>query len=86
MKKKDVIFAILAVVILLVAGYIAYTQLMPKKSAAAQSKVVMVEVIGPIPSSLNEQGLAILTDPKQVVNFNSPVDFTGLGNAAPFGR
>lgn len=86
MKKKDVIYAVLAVVILMVAGYIAYTQLVPKKTATAADAGVTVEVVGVIPSSLNEQGLAILADPKQVVNFNSPVDFTGLGNAAPFGR
>ncbi len=83
MKQKDVIFAVLAVVILLVAGYVGYTQLVPKK---ATSKVVEVETVGPIPAELDQAGLARLDDPVKTVDFNSTPDLTGLGNKAPFGQ
>jgi hypothetical protein len=82
MKTKDIVLLLLAVVILLGAGYIGYTQLVPKKSAG---KTAEVDVIGKIPSGFNDEAMAQLTDPSKVVNFNSPVDLSGLGNAKPFG-
>jgi hypothetical protein len=84
MKKKDVIFAVLAVVILLVAGYIAFTQLVPKKSSA--TKTVQVEKIGKINSELDPVGLARLTDTTKVVDFNSIPEYSNLGTPTPFGR
>ncbi len=83
MKKKDLIYLLLAVGILLGAGYIGYTQLMPKKSAS--SNVVKVDKVGEIPAEMNAEGIAAINDPKQVVDFNSPVDLSGLNNQAPFG-
>ena len=82
MKQKDVIYAVLAVVILLVAGYVGYTQLVPKK---ASSKVITVEKVGPIPGELNAEGLTRINDPVKVVDYNSRPDLSGLGNKAPFG-
>ncbi len=83
MKKKDLIYLIVAVTIFLVTGYVGYTQLIPKKASAS---VVTVEVVGSIPDHLDEAGLAALSDRTKVQDFNSPVDLTGLGNAAVFGR
>lgn len=83
MKQKDIVYLVLAVVILLAAGYVGYTQLMPKK---ASSKVVEVEKIGKIPSELDTSGLATLNDPTKVRDFNSPVDLTNLNNKAIFGN
>jgi len=83
MKKKDLVYLLLAVGILLGAGYLGYTQLLPKKAA---SSVVQVEKIGAIPDHLDSAGLAAINDSTKVQDFNSPVDLTGLGNAAVFGQ
>lgn len=82
MKKKDLMYLLLAVGILLAAGYIGYTQLMPKKTGAT---TVTVEKIGEIPEQVDAAGLARISDPSKVVDFNSPVDLSGLGNQSPFG-
>ena len=82
MKKKDTIYAVLAVLILMVAGYIGYTQLVPHKAADAGVKV---EKVGSIPAQLDSQGMARISDVNAVMDFNLPVDLTGLGNQAPFG-
>lgn len=84
MKKKDLIYLVLAVVIFLVAGYIGYTQLVPQRGGAA-SKVVQVEKIGVIPEELDSAGMTALGDLTKVRDFSTPVDLTGLGNAAVFG-
>jgi hypothetical protein len=81
-KQKDIIFTILAVVILLVAGYIGYTQLVPKKNANA---TLQVEKVGAIPAEMDSGGLAWLNNKSQVIDYNSKVDLSGLGNKAPFG-
>jgi hypothetical protein len=84
MKKKDMIYMVLAVVIFLVAGYIAYTQLLPQSQSSSNG--VEVEKIGKIPASLDGAGMAALQDGTKVQDFNLPVDLTtGLGNKAPFG-
>ena len=82
MKQKDIVYLLLAVVILLVAGYVGYTQLVPKK---ATSKTVEVEKIGVIPSDMNPAGLVWLSDPTKVKDYNSPVDLSNIGNKAIFG-
>jgi len=71
-------------VIFLAAGYVGYTQLLaPKKTKAAGTQV---EVIGAIPSSLDQSALDTLNDPASTQDFTPTVDLTtGLGNAAPFG-
>jgi hypothetical protein len=81
-KTKDLVYLLLAVVILLVAGYLGYTQLLPKK---ATSKVVEVEVVGVIPGQLDPIGMGWLNDQTKVRDYDSPVDLSGLGNTAPFG-
>jgi hypothetical protein len=83
-KQKDIVYLLLAVVILLVAGYVGYTQLVPKKGGSA--KGVEGDKGGVVPSELDQAGLSILSDPAKVRDFSLPVDFTGLGNKTPFGQ
>jgi hypothetical protein len=84
MKRKDMIYLLLAVVIFLVAGYVGYTQLIPHK-ASATANGVQVENVGSIPSTLSGSGLTLLGNPTKARDFQPPSDFSGLGNAAPFG-
>ncbi len=84
MKQKDIMYLVLAVIILLVAGYVGYTQLVPQKSQGA--KTVTVEKIGQIPGQVDAAGLERISDPAKVVNYNSAVDLSGLNNKAPFGQ
>ncbi len=83
MKQKDIISLVFAVGILLVAGYIGYTQLLPKQATGPTT--VTVDKVGVIPDSLDASGLAAINDPTKVVDFNAPVDLSGLNNQAPFG-
>ena len=83
MKQKDVRYLLVAVVILLVAGYIVYLNLMPKSSA---EQGVKVDIVGTIDDSLYSEGLHQLTDTSKVKDFSSPVDLNGLNNVAPFGK
>lgn len=84
MKQKDIVYMVLAAVILLVAGYIAYTQLVPQK-ASSSKKAVEVEKVGMIPRELDKDGMARLRDESKVKDYSSPVDLNGLGNKAIFG-
>lgn len=83
MKKKDLMYLVLAVVILLGAGYLGYTQLAPKQGSSSS---VTVEKIGPIPDQMDAAGLSAINDPGKVQDFNSPVDLTGLGSKEVFGK
>ena len=83
MKTKDLLYLVLAVVILLVSGYVGYTQLVPKKAGA--SSVTQVEVVGAIPGQLDQGGLSWLGDAAKVQDYNMPIDLSGLNNSAPFG-
>ncbi|MBW4061303.1 hypothetical protein HJC99_01885 [Candidatus Saccharibacteria bacterium] len=89
MKKKDIVSLVIAVVILMAAGYIAYTQLLsPKQTATGETKgATQVDVIGAIPASLDSAGLATLNDPTKTVDYTPQIDLTtGLGNPTPFGN
>jgi hypothetical protein len=82
-KKKDLFYLLLAVVIIMVAGYVGYTQLVPKQATA---KEVTVEKVGIIPDKFDDDGIKWLSDDKNVQDFDSPVDLSGLGNPTPFGQ
>jgi hypothetical protein len=84
MKTKDLLFLVLAVIIMLVAGYVGFTQILGKKTSSSSG--VQVEVIGNIPSSFDGTALAQLNDPTKVKDFNAPIDFGNLGNTSPFGK
>jgi hypothetical protein len=84
MKSKDIVYLLLAVVILLVAGYLGYTQLVPQQKGA---KTVQVEVVGPIDENFDGAALAQVTDGSKVRDFGVQLDLTsGLNNQAPFGQ
>ena len=85
MKKKDVTYLVLTVIILLGAGYLAYTQLFKSKTAAA-SAGTQVEVIGSIPTAVDPDAISQLTDPTKTTDFTPAVDLSGLGNTVPFGQ
>jgi hypothetical protein len=88
MKKKDLIALVIAVAILLVAGYLVYTQLIPQKSGGAgQADGVKVEVVGSIAGDFDQTALTTLDDATKVRNFAVNIDLTtGLGNQAVFGQ
>jgi hypothetical protein len=77
-------YLLLAVGILLVAGYLGYTQLVPKSTTG--SSAVTVEKVGVIPSDMDSAGTDRINDTAKVIDYNLPVDLTGLGNQAPFGQ
>jgi hypothetical protein len=83
-KQKDLVMLLVAVVIFLAAGYLGYTQLMPKKTSA--TKAVQVEVVGKFDSTLNQEALTDLQNQSVAKDYDSPVDLNGLNNTAPFGQ
>lgn len=85
MKKKDLLYLILAVGILLVAGYVVVTQLMPKDTTKQEG--VTVEVVGAIEPDYDSVSLSELGNAEKVQDFSVPFDLTtGLGNPAIFGN
>ena len=84
MKTKDIVYILLAVAILLVAGYIAFTQLVPKTASA---KKVQVEVVGSISPDFDQAALTQLSDGTKIRDFSVPLDLSsGLGNKDIFGQ
>jgi hypothetical protein len=83
MKQKDLVYLVLAVIILLVAGYVVYANLVPKSTT---DNGVEVDRIGDISSEVNKEGILLLTDKTKAKDFSSPVEFSGLNNTAPFGK
>jgi hypothetical protein len=84
MKPKDLVYLLIAVVILMAAGYLAYTQLVPQKSSA---QGVTVEIVGPITENYDSVALTGLTNADKVRDYSVPIDLgTGLNNQAVFGQ
>lgn len=86
MKSKDVLALIFAAVIFLVAGYIGYTQILAPKSSGTKTSELQVEVVGAIPSNLDQSALDQLNDTTKTEDFTPVIDLNGLGNGAPFGQ
>lgn len=86
MKPKDIIGLVIAVGFLFGAGYLLLNQNKPKGAAA--SKGTQVEIVEPISSQFDPNGLfAKLDTTYKVRDFKQPVDSsTGLSNPAPFGQ
>ena len=85
MKTKDLVALIVAAVIFLAAGYIVYTQLLPKKAAASDG--VKVEVVGTISPDFNADALSVLSDSSKTHDYSVPLDLTvGLNNQSVFGQ
>lgn len=86
MKKKDIIYLFIAVAILLVAGYLAYTQVVAPKSKSAKQDV-KVEVVGTIKPTLNEAALNSITNGAVSRDYSVDIDITSdVNNAAVFGK
>jgi hypothetical protein len=82
MKTKDIVYLVLAGLIFVTAGILAYGSL-----AGKQSSGVQVEVVVPISAEYDQSALSKLTDPAVAKDFSIPVDLSsGLGNPAPFGQ
>jgi len=86
MKQKDIVYLLIAVVILLAAGYLAYTQVIAPKSQAA-NKVVTYEVVSEIRPDFNPSALAALADGIKNTNYSVVIDINaGVGNPDIFGK
>jgi hypothetical protein len=83
MKKKELFYLLAAAGIFLAAGYLGFTQLVPQKKGP---KTVVVETAGKFDDHMDQNALDGFKDPTKTVDFNSPVDLSGLGNNQPFGR
>ncbi len=84
MKTKDIVLLLVAAVMFAVTGFVAFTQLAPKKAAGNNPKVQVV-VVPPISPDFDQAALSKINDNTQVVDYSVKIDVTGLGNAAPFG-
>lgn len=85
MKQRDLVYLLLAVTIFGVAGYLAYTQLLPQNANGQNGQGVKVERVGDIPPTLNNSAISTLQDSTKTQDYNSPTDLSGLNNTAPFG-
>ena len=83
MKKKDIIYIVVAVAVLAIAGLFLYSKSSAGKGAA--SKTATAEVIDPISSTFDATALRQLQDPSVAQNFAVKIDLSGLGNSSPFG-
>lgn len=83
MKTKDLVYLVVAVVILLAAGFLAFTQLAPKSTTSTSQ----VEIVGRFSSEFDQAAVAKIRDPKTAQDYSSDFDFkSGLQNPAPFGQ
>lgn len=86
MKKKDLIYLVIAVLILLTAGYLAYTQVFAAKTSTAKQEVT-AEVVGEIKPNFNSAALSALADGTKNLDYAVDIDITaGVNNPAVFGK
>ena len=83
MKQKDLVYLLAAVAIFLVAGYFAYTKLIPQN--ANKKKTVTVQVVGKFEATLNDDARKQLEDDSVAHDFSLPITFDGLGHKQLFG-
>ena len=82
-QKKDLLYIIVTVVILVIVFILGYKQLNPANGQAG----VTVEVVAPVGASFNAQALDHLRDENKSKNFVVPIDLgTGVGTSTPFGQ
>jgi hypothetical protein len=83
-QKKDLLYIVLSVIILVAVFILGYNQL---NSSGGASAGVTVEVVQPVGSSFNTTTLDHLRDEAKSKNFVVPVDLgTGVGTTTPFGQ
>ena len=84
MKSKDVSYMVLAALILVVAGYLAFTKLAPKPGVSKDSQV---EVVGTFPSEMDSAAKERITNNSLTQDYAADFDLkSGLQNPAPFGQ
>lgn len=83
-QKKDLLYIVLTVIILVAVFVLGYKQLNPAGGASAG---VTVEVVQPVGASFNAAALEHIRDDKKSKNFVVPIDLgTGVGTTTPFGQ
>lgn len=81
MKKKELIQLIVALIIIVIAGFLLFQQFAPK----GEPKPLTYEAITPIEPNYNEEALRALNDSSKAKNFyNAPDLKSGVGNSSPF--
>lgn len=83
-QKKDLLYIVLSVIILVAVFILGYRQLNPTGGSSAG---VTVEVVQPVGASFNAGAVDQLRDDKKSKNFTVPVDLSsGVGTTTPFGQ
>jgi len=83
-QKKDLLYIVITVIILLIVFVVGFKQLSP---SGGSSGGVSVEVVQPVGASFNASTLDHLRDDKKAKNFVVPVDLgSGIGTTTPFGQ
>lgn len=82
-QRKDLLYIVLTVVILVAIVIVGYKQL----NTASSSAGVTVEVVAPIGASFNADALDHIQDEEKAKNFVVPIDLgSGVGTTTPFGQ
>jgi hypothetical protein len=85
MKRKEIIQLGVALVIFVIAAYLIYIQVAPKKAPGKGGKGVTVEVVTPIPAGYSQDELDSLQDQSKNRDFYTKPDLQqGIGNSQPF--
>lgn len=83
MKKKDIFYLIVSVIIIAGAVVLGLSQLTPKTNSQVG---VSVEVIAPISPNLDNSTIVLLQDFQKTRDFATPIDLgANLGNPTLFG-
>lgn len=83
-QKKDLLYIVLTVIILVIVFILGFKQL---SSSGGATVGVSVEVVQPVGASFNAMALDALRDDKKSKNFVVPIDLgSGVGTATPFGQ
>lgn len=83
-QKKDLLYIMLTVIILLAVFILGYKQL---NSAGGGTTGVNVEVVQPVGASFNASTLDHIRDDKKSKDFVVPIDLgSGIGTTTPFGQ
>ena len=79
MKTKQIIYLVVAILIVAVGGYLVFTQLIPQSKSSSNTSLTNVEVVGEITSNIDTASLDNLT--AKVTDYVKGADLTsGLGN------
>lgn len=83
-KKKDLVYIVLTVIILVIVFILGAKQL---SGSGGTSNGVTVEVVQPIGATFNQAALDHMRDDQKSKDFVVPIDLgTGVGTPTPFGQ